>query len=143
MTTERFSGRPVDSGPPSTYPNFAVGPSPVGRVGADDVPMRFSRLSALDRTPLLMRPPPCSPPDGRRPLAPTRRILYRTFVRVVGASADGGWHAPRGRYGASLADRAMRSGIGQPSPPADQSGGSRRAAGAGHGQHCWVRDPPN
>ena len=36
----------------------------------------------------------------------------------------GGMH--RGRHGASLADRAMRSGIGQPSPPADQSG----AAGA-------------
>jgi hypothetical protein len=53
----------------------------------------------------------------------------------------GGMH--RGRHGASLADRAMRSGIGQPSPLADQSGGSRRAAGAGHGQHCWVRDPPN
>ena len=53
----------------------------------------------------------------------------------------GGMH--RGRHGASLADRAMRSGVVQPSPPADQSGGSRRGAGAGHGQHCWVRDPPN
>lgn len=53
----------------------------------------------------------------------------------------GGMH--RGRHGASLADRATRSRIGQPSPPADQSGDSRRAASAGHGQHCWVRDPPN
>ena len=52
----------------------------------------------------------------------------------------GGMH--RGWHGASLADRATQSGIGQPSPPAGESAGSRRAAG-GHSQHCWVRDPPS
>src|SRR5919107_648672 len=53
----------------------------------------------------------------------------------------GGMH--RDWHGATLADRAMRSGIGQPSPPAGESAGSRRAGGAAHIPHCRVRDPPN
>jgi hypothetical protein len=50
----------------------------------------------------------------------------------------------RGRHGASLADRAAQSGV--PVPPAGEpppSAGSRRAAGDGHGRHCWVLDPPD
>ncbi len=50
----------------------------------------------------------------------------------------------RGGHGASLADRAARSGV--PGPPAAEpppSAGRRRAAGDGHGRHCWVLDPPD
>jgi len=50
----------------------------------------------------------------------------------------------RGRHGSSLADRAARSGVpAAPSPgPADPPAGAQ-PAGAGHGRHCWVRDPPD
>jgi hypothetical protein len=57
----------------------------------------------------------------------------------------------RGRHGGSLADRAARSGV--PSPPeaplpaAARSPAPhppvRRPAGAEHGRHCWVHDPPD
>ena len=44
-----------------------------------------------------------------------------------------------GRHGGSLADRAARSGV--PAAAAPEPG--RRAAGEGHGRHCWVLDPPD
>ena len=60
------------------------------------------------------------------------------------------------RHGTSLADRAARSGIGPPVPPAraappppsppppDGPGhGTGRPAGNGRGRHCWVHDPPD
>src|SRR3954470_316400 len=50
----------------------------------------------------------------------------------------------RGRHGASLVDRAARSGV--PVPPAVElppSAARRRPAGDGHGRHCWVLDPPD
>jgi hypothetical protein len=52
----------------------------------------------------------------------------------------------RGRHGTSLADRAARSGVpATTADPVEESaaGGEppRRAAGNGHGRHCWVRDP--
>ncbi|MQA35346.1 hypothetical protein JD78_01082 [Modestobacter roseus] len=51
----------------------------------------------------------------------------------------------RGRFGASLADRAARSGVPAPSEPPspDRSSRRRRPAGDGHGRHCWVLDPPD
>src|SRR3954465_15592907 len=60
----------------------------------------------------------------------------------------------RGRYaGGSLADRAARSGgplppvpAPPPAPPPEPPPGpppGRRPAGAGHGRHCWVHDPPD
>lgn len=45
----------------------------------------------------------------------------------------------RGRHGESLADRAARSGVA----PADVPPAAPRAAGSGHGRHCWVHDPPD
>jgi hypothetical protein len=48
----------------------------------------------------------------------------------------------RGRHEGSLADRAARSGV--PSAPAPEPPpAARRAAGDGHGRHCWVHDPPD
>ena len=53
----------------------------------------------------------------------------------------------RGRHGASLADRAARSGAGLPAPaepPAGTAAAPTRAgpaAGQAPGRHCWVRDP--
>jgi hypothetical protein len=51
----------------------------------------------------------------------------------------------RGRQGASLADRAARSGVPTAPPPAPPQGQPpvRRPAGDGHGRHCWVHDPPD
>ena len=62
----------------------------------------------------------------------------------------------RGQHGASLAVRAARSGVPSPpaagtalpevtSPPAPSPAPPpvRRPAGAGHGRHCWVHDPPD
>jgi hypothetical protein len=48
----------------------------------------------------------------------------------------------RGRHGGSLADRAARSGVPTTTAP-EPPPGSRRPAGAGHGRHCWVQDPPD
>ena len=48
----------------------------------------------------------------------------------------------RGRSGASLADRAARSGV-PPTTPPDPPPTPRRPAGEGHGRHCWVHDPPD
>ena len=49
----------------------------------------------------------------------------------------------RGRHGGSLADRAARSGVGPPAPPDEPARPPSRPAGAEHGRHCWVRDPPD
>jgi hypothetical protein len=51
----------------------------------------------------------------------------------------------RGRQGASLADRAARSGVAPSSepPPVDVGRSGRREAEEVHGRHCWVRDPPD
>ena len=48
----------------------------------------------------------------------------------------------RGQHGGSLADRAARSGVPTPPLPPDPPP-VRRAAGQGHGRHCWVHDPPD
>jgi hypothetical protein len=53
----------------------------------------------------------------------------------------GGMHP--GRSGRSLGERAARSGVGQPGPPASPpvpEPGARR--GRARGRHCWVHDPP-
>lgn len=53
----------------------------------------------------------------------------------------------RGLHGASLADRAARSGVPAPTPPVPVTPGPpaapSRPAGSGHGKHCWVHDPPD
>ena len=49
----------------------------------------------------------------------------------------------RGRQGASLADRAVWSGVAQPAEPPVSGGRSgHQPSEDGHGRHCWVRDPP-
>ncbi|WP_235494434.1 hypothetical protein [Geodermatophilus sp. Leaf369] len=57
-----------------------------------------------------------------------------------------------GRRGPSLAERAASSGVPPSTAPSTLRGGlggpvreqlPGRPAGAGHGRHCWVRDPPD
>lgn len=48
-----------------------------------------------------------------------------------------------GRSGGSLGERAVRSGVARPQPPAPEP--RERAAPGGDragGRHCWVHDPP-
>ncbi len=50
----------------------------------------------------------------------------------------------RGRQGASLADRAARSGVAPSAePPVEVGRSGRQLAVNGHGRHCWVWDPPD
>ncbi len=52
----------------------------------------------------------------------------------------GGMHP--GRPGRSLGERAARSGVGQPEPPAPPRQTGVTGDGRTRGRHCWVHDPP-
>ena len=48
-----------------------------------------------------------------------------------------------GRSGRSLGERAARSGVGRPEPPAPPRPADPAAReGRARGRHCWVQDPP-